>query len=358
MTESRSHADRVAALLALEDRVGAEQYAAYRRRLDGRLRRAARRRPIRPRTLAAAAALLLALGGLASFLSDSRRRAGPPTVVLRELTRDDVIAADPHPYRNVARCQVVAVVRAGPPVQQQGERRVPLEVENVFRNETGKELPAFQCTGEVLPPAPTSEQRVLVYLTYSRQQGWGCADVVPVDSPSGRNIRRGVERCAELLRAPDSPDAKRLYERLLAEGRGGLDEAAGCALCCRPDSRSADVLLRQLRRLHKRIGEPREGPGGWVSEDDIEQLVRLAEVLAPLRESRAALPLAECARMLPRGRRAPIYRQLPEVCATAPVDLKAKVRRLVAKELTEHHPDGRDRAAAAAALPALSVPAR
>src|SRR6185369_1577222 len=118
MSERGSHADRVAALLGLEDRVGTEQYAAYRRRLDDRLRRAARRRPIRPRTLAAAAALLLALGGLASFLSDSRRRAAP-VVVLRGLTRDDVIAADPHPYRNVARCQVVAVVRPGPPVRQE-----------------------------------------------------------------------------------------------------------------------------------------------------------------------------------------------------------------------------------------------
>src|SRR5262249_26100784 len=110
--------------------------------------------------------------------------------------------------------------------------------------------------------------------------------------------------------------------------------------------------------VHKRIGEPREGLGGWVSEDDIEQLVRLAEVLAPLRESRAALPLAECVRLLPSGRRAPVYHQLPELCATAPADLKSKVRRLVAKELTDENPDGRDRAAAAAALPALSVPAR
>src|SRR5262249_54624672 len=104
--------------------------------------------------------------------------------------------------------------------------------------------------------------------------------------------------------------------------------------------------------------EPREGPGGWVSEHDIEQLVRLAEVLAALRESRAALLLVESVRMLPNGQRAPVYRQLPEVCATAPADLRLQVRRVVATERADKPGDGRDRAAAAAALPRLGVPAR
>jgi hypothetical protein len=361
MTERHSHVDRVAELLGLEVRVSAEQYAAHRRRLDERLRRAARegrRKPARRRALTAAAALLALLGGLASLTSDARLRAGPSAVVLRRLS-GDAFTADPHPYRNVGRSQVVAVMRAGTPTRQEGEERIPLAVEHVLRNETRKQLPAFHCAFDDDPPPPAPDQRLLVFLTFSGGRGWGCADVVPLNASSGESVWRGVERCAALLRAPDSPDAKALYDRLLAEGRDRLDEAAGCALCCRPDPRSADALLTQLRRLRDRLRDARAGGrDGRAAEDDFVQVARLAEVLAPLQEVRAVAPLLECVRLLPRGRRAPAYRPLPQLCKTAPADLKAEVRRLLAEELADREGDRLDQAAAAAAMGGLVVPSR
>lgn len=334
---------RRAALLALEDRVSPEQYAAYRRRLDARLH--ALRRSPRRHALAAAALLLLSISALSSLLPDARIQAETPAVVLRH-PKDFFGCAELHPYRLVTRAQVVAVVRVGATLHHDGETRVPLHVERVLKNETRAELPAFQCVF-ASPEPPKPQRPLLVYLTFAQPQGWKCADAVPLDEASGRTVVAGVERCADLLRAPDSPDARREYERLLSSERGGLDEAAHCALVCRPDGRSADTLLAQLQRLHEQLAP---APTADRVPDAAEQLLRLAEVLATLQESRAAVPLVEASRRVPREQRAPLYRLVPRLCQRAPEELRQRVRALLAEE--RNHP------AAAAALDALNVPVR
>src|SRR5262249_51097838 len=145
------------------------------------------------------------------------------------------------------------------------------------------------------------------------------------------------------------------YRRLLAPEAGGLDLAACSALGCRPDPRSADVLLEQLERLRQRIvreGVPRLD--GRAGEEVATTFARLTDLLARLHEPRAARPVVECARRFPHGHRGPAYRRLPELCTSADEATRTTIRTVLIKEMEDPEIRIDDEGPAALALAAVA----
>jgi hypothetical protein len=360
MTERISQGDFARDLLAQEQGVSEEIYAAHRRQLDERLAL-----QVNPRIrvgkrlrLVAAAVVLLGLG-VAVYLAIQGKRAGLPRdfVILRSNTDPAIKRRDRTPYELTAQASLVALATTQKGVRHQGKSVVPLHIDRVLKDETRQEPPSFGCSFD--GPEPTStllppDTRLVVYLTHD-EQGWSLIDLRPLNESFEKRELPGIIRCVEVLNATRSDDPARQYARLLAPEAGGLDVPACSALVCRPDPRSADVLLAQLKALQERI--PREGIQPQPVPNDVDslpdQLLRLATVLAKMYETRAAVSIAECARRCPRGRRGVVYAHLPALCQSAPAAVVASVRRLLSDEVEDPSNDTSDVRVAVTVLTSL-----
>lgn len=353
MSDRTAHKAFVDALLTLEDEVSEGAYAAYRRRLKRLLEAetpaagASRPRRFRGHALLAAAALLLAMGIAFSSLrqasvdvSDGR----PATVVLAQR---DVL--EEKPYADVVQANLVALVRTAAPFRQHGATVYPLRIERVLKDETRQPPGQFCC--EFREKAEPGEQ----YLAcISQKEGsWSLNSIARVDDRYQREHLPGVERCVQILAASRSSDAAHVYQQLLAAEAGGVDEPAGCVLACRPDPRSAGVLLAKLQTFHDQLRKgiaPAPTPLPMTDE-----VVRAAAALESLHEPRAAELVAECARLSLPGQRASLYQCLPGLCRKATAEVRNKVQRLLQDEIDERHGRPDDVRAARDALARIAL---
>jgi hypothetical protein len=362
MGERADHEELARALLSRENLISEERYAAYRRRLDARLVSAfqmlhASRTPRacgqRLRCLASAAALLLIL--MAGIVLRQRRsdtpeaQQGPVLFTVRTAVHP---TPEELPYEQATFASCVAVARTGPPTRKGGTDVYPLHLEQILKDEAGVQRPSFACVFEGDAPAPAEKRSYVVFLDYKAERGWTLGDMRRLDRAFEQDVLPGVRRCVELLEVARSNDPLAGYERLLAPEAGGLDDAACCVLTCRPDPRSSDVLLVQLRSLHERLLRP--APIGSDTRELSRRVTRLAEVLARLREHRAAVLVAECIRRFPVGQRE-AYRLLPELCRKADQTTLSCIQRLLQDEVEQVSASPGDRAAARIALVGLNA---
>lgn len=350
----------VDALLAHETGVSEEQYAAHRRRLDERLgviSPAGQFRWMSRGRIAVAAVLLLGLGvgGVLALrgLRPARLQADD-LVVLRADADAAVKRRARTPYELTAEASLVVLASAKPDVNHRGRQVVPLRIDRVLKDETKQATPDFCCSYSGPEPAAQllpAETRVIVYVTHSREEGWSLLELQPADARFEQRVLPGIVRCVEVLNAPRCEDPAKQYARLLDPAAGGLDPPASCALLCQPDPRSADVLLGQLKTLHTDLAGD-----GRATDVVVSRLGRLAAVLAKMHEGRAAVPVAECARRLPRGRRAELYTLLPALCrdalapAPVPSPVLTGVRQVLSDEIKDRAANAIDFQAAVTAL--------
>src|SRR5262245_16262844 len=191
MSEGADHAELARALLCCENLVSEEQYAAYRRRLDQGLfaafkalqeSRSSRPSRQRLRCLTAAAALLLIL--TAGIVLRTPRSDVPGTLqepVLFTVRPSANPIPDELPYEQATFASCVAVARTGTPTRKGGTDVYPLRIEQVLKDETGKERPSFSCVFERDPPAPSEERSYVVFLDYRAERGWTLGDMRRLD---------------------------------------------------------------------------------------------------------------------------------------------------------------------------------
>jgi hypothetical protein len=334
------------ALLSLEDCVSQDEYAAYRltlaRRIDAEADRQPSRRGCRMRPHLAAAILLLATGIAFSVLrqaSDGRSAS----IVLAQRNFEG------KPYTDVVEAQLVALVRTESPRQQHGITVYPLRIERILKDETRKAAKQFAC--EFQEQAQSGEQ----YLAcISENDGeWSLRSIARVDKRYQQDRLPGVERCVSIQAASHSDDPAQLYRQLLAAEAGGVDEAAGCVFCCRPDPHSADTLLARLEtfrdQLRHRIAPVARPlpPAGEVA--------RVAYSLEKLNEPRAAGLVADCAQFSRPGERAALYESLPGLCRTASPEVRKSVQRLLQDEIDNRAGDANDGRQARQALARMNA---
>jgi hypothetical protein len=360
MGERADHEELARALLSRENLISEERYSAYRRRLDARLVSAfeamhaswlPRSCGQRLRCLASVAALLLILAAgtvpRGSRLGTAEARKGPVLFTVRQAAQP---TPEELPYEQATFASCVAVARTGPPTRRGGTDVYPLRLEQILKDETGVQRPSFACVFEGDAPAPAEERPYVVFLDYKTERGWTLGDMRRLDRAFEQDVLPGVRRCVELLEVARSNDPLTGYERLLAPEAGGLDEPARCVLTCRPDPRSGEVLLVQLRSLHERLLRP--APIGRDTRELSWRITRLAEVLARLREPRAAVLVAECVRRFPAGERE-AYRLLPDLCRKADQATLSRVQRLLREEIDQDGTNAGDRTAARFALESM-----
>src|SRR5262249_43231067 len=247
------------------------------------------------------------------------------------------------PFELELTANLIATATVGEPFRHDGETLATLHLGRVLKgaSDSGEKLPTFYCSssgpGGPLPPEPyPAGPRVLVYLQGSAKEKWGLLEIRPLDDRFEARELPGIERCLAVAAACESRDPRSEYRRLLAPEAGGLDLAACSALGCRPDPRSADVLLEQLERLRDRIvREDHPMAGGRTNEDRTKRFARPTNSLAKLDEPRAARPVVECARHFPHGQRGPAYGCLPELCRSADEATRATVRTALIEEMED-----------------------
>jgi len=366
MTEHHPDDALVRALLA-QDALSAERYGEYRRQLDQRLEAAQRSRSRRLRAwwvagvVAAASVLVLVFWG--PWRSSPAPEVGPSPEDKRVVLRLPVDSLrEWGPFELELTANLIATATLGEPFRHDGETLATLHLGRVLKAaaDTGEKLPTFCCScsgpGRPLPPDTfPAGARVLVYLQGSAKEEWGLLEIRPLDDRFEARELPGIERCLAVAAACDSRDPRSEYRRLLAPEAGGLDLAACSALGCRPDPRSADVLLEQLERLRQRIVREGVPPlDGRAGEEVATTFARLTDLLARLHEPRAARPVVECARRFPHGRRSPAYRRLPELCASANEATRTAVRTALVKEMEDPEIRIEDEGPAALALAAVA----
>jgi hypothetical protein len=306
-------------LLAQEQGVSEERYREYRLRLEREI--AAVRLPRRRvRWLVAAAAL--AAGVLALLVWRPWRSEVPagPDASRAEVARLVVLPYPPHswvlerpeppsPYEEALSADLIATATAEEPVRHRGGLVVPLRLERVLKKPSAEHaLPSFCCSvgggvpaREYLP----KDGRVLVYLSRDEAGDWGLMDVCPLDKQSEARKVAGVERCLQVAGAARSDDPPATYRKLLAPEAGGLDDVACKVFSCSPDPRAAG-------------------------------------------------PVAECARRLPRGQRGQAYQSLPKLCRSADAPTREAARRLLIEEVEAKEPVAADYVPAVQALGQLA----
>ena len=302
-------------LLAREERVSEESYRSYRQRLD---REIAAARPLRKRVRWVVAAAAVAASVLALLIWRPWRAEPPadPNVPGPQGERLVVLAPpsrpagqpEPAPYEQALKADLIATATAGKPLRHAGKYVVPLRLERVLKQPAApRKLPSFACpVGDHSPMLdhPTKDARVLVYLS-RQEEGWGLLDLCWLDEQGEAREVAGVERFLQVAGACRSDDPSAAYRRLLAPEAGGLDAPACKALTCSPDPRAAG-------------------------------------------------PVAECARRLPRGQREQAYKSLPDLCRSADAPTREAVRRLLIEEVEGRDPAAADYIAAVQALGQLA----
>ncbi len=349
----------VRALLAREDRVGEEQYTEHRRQLDRRLDEAARRGRLpwlpRGRRAGWAAAVIAAcVLGLLPWRgwrpAVEREPSGERRLIVLAPPAERAVA--PAPYELELTADLIATAALGEPFRHGGDEVSPLRLERVLKGAppAGKSL--FCCpSGGPEPVVPRDGGRVLAYLKRSGEADWRLMAVRLIDEHFEVRDLPAIQRWLAVAGAATSADPAAEYRRLLAPEAGGLDLAACSFLTSRPDPRSAGALLEQLDGLRRRIlRASAPAPTAPPIDEFVTLAVRLAELLAPLREPRAASPLAECASHLPRGRRAGVYQHLPALCRSADGPARGRVRDALVAEVEDAAGHPADFAAAAHAL--------
>lgn len=320
MSEHQSRDALVRKLLEQEDRVSEDRYAEHRRRLDEKI--ALAHQPAQRFGLSAlrgrilwGVAVVAAAGLLGVLVWRPWRADAPPSrpsqlVVLPYPPRSWAVGREkPAPYEEALSADLIATATPGTPVRSGGRLVVPLRLERVLKKPVGEQaLPSFCCSLGNREPAPNylaKDTRVLVYLTRHEEGDWGLLDVCPLTEQSETREVKAVERCLRVAGAAHSANPAAEYRRLLAPEAGGLDAAACTALYCCPDPR-------------------------------------------------AARPVADCARRLPRGQRGPAFSRLPELCQSADAPTRAAVRALLIEEIEAADPDPADYSRAAHALGRLA----
>ncbi len=307
MSEHQPNDAFVRALLAQDGGLDEERYAAYRRQLDRKLEAARRPSLLHRRAwwvagaVAAASVLVLLAWRPWRALGPDDRPHPKSLVVLRLPPPSTQLSV---PYELELTADLIATATLGEPFQHDGETVAVLRLgrllkETVAARDDEKGLPTFCCSYSgpetaLSPDTYREGTRVLVYLGRSPEAGWSLKEIRPLGEGAEARELPGIERFLAVAAACESSDPRGEYRRLLAPEAGGLDLAACSALGCRPDPRSADVLLEQLERLRERIvREAHPVPGGRVSEEVSTTFTRLTDLLARLHEPRAARPVVE-----------------------------------------------------------------
>jgi hypothetical protein len=284
-------------LLAQEPGVSEGRYREYRLRLDRKLAAVRPRR--RGRWLVAAAALAASVLALLIWRPWRSGTPSGPDAPQDKVARLIVLPyppdswlnerpVPPSPYEEALLADLIATATPGEPVQHGGGVVVPLRLDRVLKKPAvERALPSFSCSlgagGAVRNYLPKGG-RVLVYLSRKEEGNWGLLDVRPLDKQSEAGEVAGVERCLQVAGAARSDDPAAAYRRLLAPEAGGLDAVACKVFSCSPDPRAAG-------------------------------------------------PVAECARRLPRGHRNRAYKSLPDLCRAADAPTREAVRKLLIEEV-------------------------
>jgi hypothetical protein len=321
MSEQEPREAFVRRLLAREESVSEGRYRDYRQRLDREI--AVVRMPRRRVRWFAAAAVAAVAAGVLGVLIWQPWRAGSPSGPDGALGESKRLVVLPYPplswavsrpvppdqYEQALSADLIATATPGEPVPHEGRYVVPLRLERVLKKPSAERvLPSFSCSLGAGGPAKNylaRSARVLVYLSRREKGDWGLLDVHPLDKQSEGKEVAGVERCLQVAGAARSDDPQAAYRKLLSPEAGGLDSAACKVFSCSPDPR-------------------------------------------------AAKPVVECARRLPRGQRERAYKSLPDLCRSADAPTREAARRQLIEEVEAQDPVAADYIAAVHALGQLA----
>lgn len=371
MSDKKSRDDIRDALLAQDTPIGESRYANYRRALDQRIDEALARRTTRLKVrwlrigLAAAAVAAITVFVWRPWSAElGKSRDKLPLIVLRSPADRPRPWA---PFELETKADLIVTVTTGEAMaaagqSEHGEELIPLRFERVLKGTPpdawlatkAPESPGFACVAPPPNPVPVpKDSHYLLYLARKDDSGWNLLAMRTVNDAFNEREMRDIERCVALTEAAKSKKPEVEYKKLLCPPSGQFDNVASCTLGCAPDPRAADALLDNLAEIHRRlVKDGRSAQGG--KDGDIASLARLAQVLARTREARAAVPIVECARLLPAGHRGPCYRHVPNLAHDSGEKDRRRVADLLFQEIDDVQADPNDASSAAEALGKLA----